>query len=363
MGATTYQILYRATNFNTGIVISNNPSVHVEHLAELYHDKHKIANGNVKEKKDATDKKSNDIIDGNDANNVKYAQLYQYSGTKRISKWDWIPETTGYVIRDFDKIRDQITNTNFGDEHGDYSGDYLLFEGDTPENGVVVAKQNPMIKENPDNPTGIFEIKNNALAANGTFYKDPDEVKQLLIDSTIAQIDWETHPWIVSLNGLVNGGADGKSKYFTLEPQIDRYSTDKRTVNYYNLAVFVGGIFSPTPYISSDAYDPKKAYDYLPKSTVEMGISSGRFPCTKVTLNPDYIKTYKIPGHWEESSETPYAIHDKYEKVAQEPWFPFSTEHSLEKALDKARGLVEKIGLENVKLVKVVPTDQFLKIK
>lgn len=360
MAATSYQILYRATNFNTGIVISNNPSVQVEHLAELYHDKHKIMNGNTKEIKEATDKKSNDIINGNDANNVKYAQLYQYSGTKRINKWDWIPESTGYVIRDYDKIRDKITNTNFGDEHGDYSGEYLLFEGDTPENGIVVAKENPMFKENPDNPSGAFEIKNNALATNEKFYKDPDEIKELLINSTIAQIDWETHPWIVSLNGLLNGGTDGKSKYFILLPQ---KNTMGDTVNYYNLAVYVGTTFSPSPYFFSYSYSPNEVFDYLPRGAVESGISSGRFACTKVTLNPDYIKTYKIPGHWEESSEVPYAVHDVYEKVAQEPWFPYSTERSLEAALEKARALVEKIGLENVKLVKVVPTDQFLKIK
>ena len=360
MGATTYQILYRATNFNTGIVISNNPSVQVEHLAELYHNKHKIVTGNVKDKKDATDKKSKDIIDGNDANNVKYAQLYQYSGTKRINKWDWIPETTGYVIRDYSKIRDKITNTNFGSEYGDYSGDYLLFDGDTPENGVVVAKVNPMFAENPDNTTGAFEIKNNAMAANGTFYKDPEEIKQLLINSTIAQINWDEHPWIISLNGLLNGGSDGKSRYFTLNAQ---KNAKDETVHYHKLDVYVGGVFTPNPYYFSMTYSPDEVYDYLPRNTVESGISSGRFACTKVTLNPSYIKTYKIPGHWEESSDVPYAVHDMYEKVAQEPWFPFAKEHSLEKALEKARTLVEKIGLENVRLVKVVPTDQFLKIK
>lgn len=360
MGATTYQILYRATNFNTGIVISNNPSVHVEHLSELYHNQHKIVTGNAKEKKAATDKKSNDIIDGNDASNVKYSQLYQYSGTKRVSKLTWVPETTGYVIRDYSGIRDKITNTNYGDENGDYSGDYLLFEGDTPENGIVVAKINPMIKENPDNPTNAFEIKNNSLAQNGTFYQDAEEIKQLLINSTIAQIDWERHPWLTSLSGLVQGGPDGQSRYFTLSPQV---SNQGDTVNYYNLSVFVGSVYNPTPYIFIRNYSPEKAYDYLPRGTVEAGIASGRFPCTKVTLSPSYIKTYKIPGHWEESSEIPYAIHDKYEKVAQEPWFPYSTERSLEKALEKSRALVEKIGLENVKLVKVVPTDQFLKIK
>jgi hypothetical protein len=364
MAATKYQILYRATNKDTGITISNKSSVQVEHLAELYHDKHKILKGNEKEKKQAIDKKNNDIINGNDANNVKYTQLYQYSGTKRVRKLYWVPETIGYVIRDFDKIRDKITNTNFGDEYGDYSGDYLLFEGDTPENGVVVSRVNPMIEENFDT-NGVFEIKNNDLAENKSFYSNTNEVKQILVDSTIGQIDWEKHPWVISLNGVLNGGADGQSKYFILEKQTNRSSSTTTTLNYYNLSVFIGGTFNPTPYSSSTSnyINPKEIYDFLPKGTVEAGFGQGRFPCTKVVLNPGYIKTYKIPGHWEESYEAPYAIQDVYEKVAQEPWFPYSTEHSLEKALEKASALIEKIGLENVKLVKVVPTNQFLKTK
>lgn len=360
MAATTYQILYRATNFNTGIVITNNPSVHVEHMAEIYHDKHKIKIGNDEEVKEANNNKNNSIIDGNDANNVKYAQLYQFSGTKRLSKWVWIPEKTGYVIRDFDKIRDKITNTNFGDEHGDYSGDYLLFEGDRPENGIVVAKENPMFEENP-NTKGILEIKDNSLAANGSYFKTPNELKEAMVNSTIAQINWEEHPWIVTLNGVLKGGSDGNSKYFELKKQTDNSGN---TINYYDLAVFVGTSFTllEHDYVRSGK-NPGEIFDYLPKNTIESGISSGRFACTKVVLNPDYIKTYQIPGHWEESFETPYVIHDVYEKVAQEPWFPYCTEHSLEKALEKAKALVDKIGLENVKLVKVVPTDQFLKIK
>jgi hypothetical protein len=360
MAATTYQILYRATNLNTGITISNDPSVKVEHLIEMYHEKHKMMNGNEKEKMEATNKKSKDIIDGNDANNVKYAQLYQYSGTKRINKLNWIPETTGYVIRDYDKIRSKITNTNFGDEHGDYTGDYLLFEGDTPENGVVVAKNNHMIEENPNNESHTFEIKNNSLAENGIFYKDLNEVKELLVNSTIGQIDWEQHPWLTTLNGIILGGSDGQSKYFVLESQ---KNDSGDTINYYNLSVYIGNVFTPNARYFSNSYHPKEVYDYLPRNTNESGVPAGRFACSKITLNPSYIKTYKIPGHWEASSETPYSIHDIYEKVAQEPWFPYSTEHSLEKALEKSRTLIEKIGLENVKLIKVVPTDQFLNIK
>jgi hypothetical protein len=360
MAATEYQILYRATNSNTGIVISNSPTVQVEHLAELYHNKHKMNTGSAKEKKEATDKKSDDIINGNNADNVKYAQLYQYSGTRRLNKMEWIPKKTGYVITDYEAIRDKITNTNFGDEHGDYSGEYLLFEGDTPENGIVVARENPMLTEHQNN-AGVFEIKDNYLAENGMFYKNLDEVKQLLINSTIAQIDWVEHPWLTSLHGILNGGTDGQSKYFNLPTQTDNRSD---VVNYHQLTVFIGSMFNPSQ-ISNNNYslNPNKVYDYLPKGTIESGINQGKFACSRVVLNPNYIKTYEIPGHWEESSEVPYIIHDKYEKVAQEPWFPYCTTRSLESALEKAKALVEKIGLENVKLIKVVPISQFLKLK
>lgn len=360
MAATTYQILYRATNLNTGIIITNDPLVQVNHLSELYHPQHKIVIGNIQEKKDAVEKKTNDIINGNDANNVKYAQLYQYVGTKRINKRIWVPESTGYIIRDWQKIKDKITNTNYGDENGDYSGEYLLFEGDTPTNGVVVCRKNPMLTEHKKS-NGVFEIKTNNLAANGKFYQSTDEIKELLINSTIAQIDWDEHPWIVTSIGILKGGSDGKSQYWTISKQT---SSSGDVINYHSLGVFVGGAFSPLGiYKGSRSDNPETVYDYLPKNTVETGIGSGRFPCTNVKLTPDYIKTYTIPGHWEETTELPYTIQDMYEKVPQEPWFPYSVEHSLEIALEKSKALIEKIGLENVKLVKVVPTDQFLKLK
>ena len=45
------------------------------------------------------------------------------------------------------------------------------------------------------------------------------------------------------------------------------------------------------------------------------------------------------------------------------PWFVHATYSSLESALERAKLLVDMIGLENVKLIKLVPFDQFVKIQ
>ena len=44
------------------------------------------------------------------------------------------------------------------------------------------------------------------------------------------------------------------------------------------------------------------------------------------------------------------------------PWFVHATYGSLEAALEKAKTLVDMLGIENIKLIKVVPFDQFIKI-
>ena len=45
------------------------------------------------------------------------------------------------------------------------------------------------------------------------------------------------------------------------------------------------------------------------------------------------------------------------------PWFVHATYGSLDAALDKARVLIDMIGFDNVKLIKIVPFDQFVKIQ
>jgi hypothetical protein len=61
--------------------------------------------------------------------------------------------------------------------------------------------------------------------------------------------------------------------------------------------------------------------------------------------------------------KTPFMIVDQYERVRFSPWFINYTTTSLTAAVEKAKQLVSAIGMDNVKMIKLVPFDQFIKIK
>jgi hypothetical protein len=76
-----------------------------------------------------------------------------------------------------------------------------------------------------------------------------------------------------------------------------------------------------------------------------------------------FERFYYISEHYTTSSEGPYAIKDVYSKVKGDPWFVYSTKGSLNEGLDVARHLAQKVGIENVRLIKCVPITSKTKIK
>ena len=85
---------------------------------------------------------------------------------------------------------------------------------------------------------------------------------------------------------------------------------------------------------------------------------------TYAVLHASMLDTMIIPGHYEyDSSESyPYIVKDCYERIKFSPWFVNSTCGSLEAAITKAKLLVDAVGIDNVKVIKNVPFDQFIKI-
>lgn len=67
--------------------------------------------------------------------------------------------------------------------------------------------------------------------------------------------------------------------------------------------------------------------------------------------------------YYDSTFKFPYMIIDTYEKVSFSPWFVVHTCGSLESALEKAKMIVNHIGINNVKVIKIVPFDQKIKIK
>lgn len=72
-------------------------------------------------------------------------------------------------------------------------------------------------------------------------------------------------------------------------------------------------------------------------------------------------------GQWVEKTGVktgyPYVVKDVYVRIPMTPWFLSSCYGSLDAAVEKCKILVDMIGMENVKLVKLVPFDQRIRIQ
>lgn len=62
------------------------------------------------------------------------------------------------------------------------------------------------------------------------------------------------------------------------------------------------------------------------------------------------------------SKQVPYLYYDRMKRVKLDPWFLYSTHASLTAAMAKAKELVGILGKDAVKIGKVVPLDQYIKI-
>lgn len=329
MGTTKYQILYRYTNPNSNQFVTNDAESDYKAIMELYSDLHKIAIGTPDEVLQANKEKSELIVNGNSTGNDNYNMLFKFTGTKRFNKKVWKPKSTGYVIRDKDAVRHLTTRA----VDGDYSGDYLLIEGDTIDNGVVVAKRNPM--------TSAINITA-ADAANGSYFINQAELRKAIINSTIGKLvsdDFDDYGTLRTWTDY--NGTDGGVSYINI-----------KVTNFITMSINYRSGWSSYTTVQNALRDA--AYNSV--------LSAGGLGFTEIKIQPHQVETYEIPAHFEEQADYPYAICDTYERIEQSPWFILSTHESLTSALEKVKAVVKAVGVENVKLIKVVPTDQFVKI-
>lgn len=344
MAATKYQILYRYANPNSNQFVLNDVDTKYQKVFEFYHDKHKIIIGTDEEILEANEEKSQWIINGNNTANDNYNMLFKFTGTKRVNKKVWMPEAQYVVIKTEEaiKLKDKVTDAI---NKNDYSGDYWLVSGDTVENGVVVAKKNPIEEDPQVKSVGYINFTSNQ-AENKVFFKDEQELMNLIRSSTIAELE-ET---------------EATSVYGTLT----HYSTYSGSLIHGNINIMIGYDFSSSiqPFLRYYGYNGYAyAYKAITDSTYYgIGLRGG-IAYSTVKLRPDQAKFRTVPAHFEEEPSYPYMVCDTYERIEQSPWFVLSTCGSLTSALEKVKALVKAVGIENVKLIKVVPTDQFIKIK
>lgn len=330
MAATKYQVLYRYINEATNTAITNSMDNTYEPVCEFYTDPdHKIFSTDAAVQAEATNEQQEMISFGNSSSNPKTNMLFAYDGTKKIKHKKWVNESTGYVVRDWSRIK----RSSIGNQ-GDFTKEFTTLNAATPEDGGMVVCNKEVF--NKYFPTTITVVSDNSLADGGSdtnpFYTSA-KINEMIKEATL-----------FSLN--TSGYAEHCSPSQVTQMKINW--SDR--VSVYSGPVAIDGNSMSMQY----GYEGISVYG-------QRGTDSNLYG--KVTISQNQVTTTTIPGHYEEAIDAPYLIKDTYKRIKLSPWFVNYTCGSLEAALGKARVLVDMLGIENVKVIKVVPFDQFVKIK
>lgn len=329
MAATKYQLLYRYINEATNIPITNESTEEYVPVREFYTMDHAIFSSDAQIKADAEDEQQEMIANANDPSNIKTNMLFAFEGTKKVRHKKWTPEAPGYVVRDWSQIlRSKIGN------RGDFTKDFTTLNAATPEDGGIVVCKKEIFDKYFPKPIDV--VTDNSLADAGSGknkYYTESKINQLIINSTFFQLN-------------TTGYADHTSPSETKKFDDGTFKHNKETVYTGPIAIGKNEM--------NDIVIFRKHHVFAQKN------SDGLYG--SVTIQQSQVSTTSIPGHYEDTIEYPYLVIDTYKAIPMSPWFVHATYGSLEAALTKAKVLVEMLGIENIKLIKIVPFDQFIKI-
>lgn len=333
MAATKYQVLYRYINEATNTPITNSMGNKYEEVCEFYTDPdHKIFSTNSKIQAEAVQEQAEMISFGNSSENPKINMLFAYNGTKKIAHKKWIEEGTGYIVRDYTRIKRSLIGNQ-----GDFSKDFTTLNAATPEDGgLVVCNETVFKKYFPSEILAVSDASFGDLSNEHGKYYSEEHLYDLITDATY----WELNTATCSEHGAA--------------PLKQNLATGR---NSWGSIVYTSYSVGPI----SVGIGKQVILGYAGASMV--GYPSTNNTYSKMTIKPTQVKTTIIPGHYEETTDAPYLIKDTYKRIQLSPWFVNSTYCSLEAALEKAKSLVDMVGIDNVKLVKIVPFDQFIKIR
>lgn len=329
MSTTKYQLLHRYMNEGTNTAIINKMDAKYVETMEFYTDPdHMIFSTNEIDKATAIDAQQEMISYGNSGDNPKANMIFAYDGTKKVKHKKWIPEAVGYVVGDYTKI----ARSKIGNQY-DFSKEFTTIDKATPEDGGIVICNKAVFDKYF--PATITVAANNNYADAGTkekpFFTEA-KIQSMVIEATPFKLN--TFNW-----------TDHTAPSLTAP-------TNNQTVKYYTGPVAIGGNNMT-----------RQSVPNTPAAIMTVCSTDNTYLYASVTIKTTQIETGMIPGHYEEVNTYPYLIKDTYKRIQLSPWFVNCTTCSLDAALTKAKILVDMIGLDNVKLIKIVPFGQFVKIQ
>lgn len=337
MAATKYQVMCRYINDTTNVAITNDYKATYEPVFEFYTDPdHRIFSSVTQNQSEELDRQQQIVASANLSSNPKNDMMFVYDGCEKVSHNVWVEDQTGYIVRNWADVRSKIGNK------GDYSKEFTCLEHSTPEDGAIVVCTQAVFNK-------YYKPLNCII---GQFMTEAD-VQTMFDSSTIFSLKepkWKDH---ATQGGCVSAYANGSHqidyKILTGRIRIGDFEFQEYTYyvpRYYNSTYsgYWSWIRNTSIGIKDSDKNASNVYD-------------------SITHSANDVETTIIPGHYEISTKPPYCIRDKYKRVESSPWLVNSIAGSLEAALIKAKKLIEMIGMENVKIVKLVPVDQFIKVQ
>ena len=330
MSATKYQVMYRYMNAIMNVAITNDQSNAYEEVREFYTDPdHRIFSSDPNIQNEELDKQQEIIVDANKSDNPKNDMLFVYAGTKKIPHQVFKPAETGYIVKHWQLLpRSKIGN------QGDFSKDFTTINAATPEDGGTVICTAKVMNQ---------YFKAGTVVSSGNYTSD--EMAAMLDEYSVFQLvdeDWKSHAGAYVTKTVCSNWA---------------YTNVVGTFN-------TGSIYIDGAEIYAQTKNGYVGYD-RPGTVTGIPISSpyATNVCNAMTLAISDLQTIEIPEHYEDSPENPYMIKDTYARIEDSPWMINCITGSLTAAMTKAKKIVDVLGIENVKVIKLVAVDQFIKIK
>ena len=338
MAATHYQIFYRYVSPDTNVPITNDLSNEYKETLEIVHQKHKLYNGTTSEQLEAEQDLNNMIIEQTTpATCSKYDMMFAFNGAKKYYHRNW---KNGRWTDEITAIPDGIVTLK------EYGGDQILHEYRTGANNAF--------KINEYNETTTPLPKRAVTADNydfkdtktGTYYK----YSGYIVPGNAPKV-FLANAWTKELPDVVTKPTDDEIRAIEGYPGVNpTYVKFERMDNGGRLTIKPGEYEIENGDISVSSLGN---FDKLrTENIVQLRIDNG--------LYVDRIKpeSYALQN----DCAYPYVVKDSYSRIPMSPWIKGSTHGSLEAAVEKCRILVGMIGMENIKLVKIVDIRQKIRI-
>lgn len=389
MATTQYQVLARYYNTHTNNAVTNDSDNAYQKTFQFYTE-------------DASSEIAEIIMEGNNPQNVKNDMLFAYAGTKKVFPTDGSTEYASnklYMENEIVELTQQnkelqnaisvstnkiadadkqlnISSSNsvaylankYKNEYDTYKADYDKYQG---------------LKESLQNTNGGFKDVSEWLSATsgGIFELQFIYNTNRVVDGQY-QYGWypRTYVYAPSYTGYgtlyisthygyawsVSSSTISSSEINAYGNTTDGASYKNAIMNRINLILQAINAKMTNSYnlyeankVKMEEYSAEKDKETSNKIQYQQLVNQNTAKITENTI----LLQEKGEAKFDAKHQWPYMIIDVYERVWFSPWFSVHVCGSLSSALEKAKVIVSAIGIDNVKIIKLVNLDQFIRIR